>query len=362
MRKQIFTSFANKLKKKLKELRIVYFLYYNVYKLVTDRRNRKHVKELLSLTAYKERKSRFKMFWHMVFMCFVTRALYVDYFKLSFYNKSFKKTNMLLTRGRYDLLYPLLSTNENRKIMNEKDLFLSVFKAYIKRDWLALNNELTIGQLTEFVLKNPTFIAKPRSLNQGQGIEFVEASRFLSIHEMLAYLKSKNLFVIEERVYNHEALSKFSRNALSIVRIVTLRLPEKVEIISAFLRFNIIVDIVDNFSPGAYECPIDLDEGVIIKGVCDGINYDQYYDTHPFGFNVIGIKIPFWEEMINMVKEAALTLDNVYFIPWDVAISPDGPLIIEGNNNPGYKFQLIHDQINAYKMMKRAYRFAKTKK
>lgn len=37
-----------------------------------------------------------------------------------------------------------------------------------------------------------------------------------------------------------------------------------------------------------------------------------------------------------MVLKAALVNDKVNMIGWDVAISKDGPLIIEGNRGPGF--------------------------
>ena len=37
-----------------------------------------------------------------------------------------------------------------------------------------------------------------------------------------------------------------------------------------------------------------------------------------------------------MVKEASLESDKILLVGWDVAITDEGPLIIEGNRRPGF--------------------------
>ena len=37
-----------------------------------------------------------------------------------------------------------------------------------------------------------------------------------------------------------------------------------------------------------------------------------------------------------MVKEAALESDKILVVGWDVAITDQGPIIIEGNRRPGF--------------------------
>jgi glutathione synthase/RimK-type ligase-like ATP-grasp enzyme len=37
-----------------------------------------------------------------------------------------------------------------------------------------------------------------------------------------------------------------------------------------------------------------------------------------------------------LVLEAALVNDQIHFVGWDVALTPNGPLLIEGNRGPGF--------------------------
>ena len=44
------------------------------------------------------------------------------------------------------------------------------------------------------------------------------------------------------------------------------------------------------------------------------------------------------EEAIELCKKAALVEPRMRYLGWDVCITPDGPVIVEGNDYPGYDF------------------------
>lgn len=64
--------------------------------------------------------------------------------------------------------------------------------------------------------------------------------------------------------------------------------------------------------------------------------YTKEYGTKCIEHPISGIKfenfqIPYWEETISLVKKAHQHFYGVKTIGWDVAITPDGPKLIEGN-------------------------------
>ena len=66
------------------------------------------------------------------------------------------------------------------------------------------------------------------------------------------------------------------------------------------------------------------------------------YEIHPItGANLIGIKLPFWLETKKMLESAAKEVPQVKYVGWNVAITPFGPIIIEGNTTPGYRYYQI---------------------
>lgn len=90
---------------------------------------------------------------------------------------------------------------------------------------------------------------------------------------------------------------------------------------------------MDNVDCGGMAAPINLDTGVI-SGV--GANKaGETYEFHPMtGKRIPGTQIPYWEEVKAMCLKAMHVVPQVRFVAWDVAITPDGPVFIEGNSFP----------------------------
>jgi hypothetical protein len=51
-----------------------------------------------------------------------------------------------------------------------------------------------------------------------------------------------------------------------------------------------------------------------------------------------GIKLPFRQETFSLLKGIAILFPGCEIIGWDIALTPDGPVIVEGNWNAGLRF------------------------
>lgn len=79
---------------------------------------------------------------------------------------------------------------------------------------------------------------------------------------------------------------------------------------------------------------VDIETGKLFgNGIDKKLNESENSITN---IKFDGFQIPYWEEIKEMVLEAALVNDKVNMVGWDVAISKNGPLIIEGNRGPGF--------------------------
>jgi hypothetical protein len=97
---------------------------------------------------------------------------------------------------------------------------------------------------------------------------------------------------------------------------------------------------MDNFERGALGnliAPIDQYTGRL--GRAFGSRSSRWpvffsTDTHPdTGARITGFEIPYWEEAMELVREAQRKLCEIPTLGWDVAIMPEGPMLIEANWN-----------------------------
>lgn len=92
--------------------------------------------------------------------------------------------------------------------------------------------------------------------------------------------------------------------------------------------------MVDNLHSGGMIAALDLEKGEICTPASNHLN--EVFVNHPAtGVRIDGFKIPCFDEAIEMIDRKCQELDIEGYYGWDIAISTDGPILVEGNNNPG---------------------------
>ena len=91
-----------------------------------------------------------------------------------------------------------------------------------------------------------------------------------------------------------------------------------------------INSVNDNRATGGVGIGI-TDDGHLMK---NGMGHHFLVTKHPVtGFVFEGYQLPYWKEVKELVTNAHLLLPEITTIGWDVAITPDGPVLVEGNDN-----------------------------
>ncbi len=148
-------------------------------------------------------------------------------------------------------------------------------------------------------------------------------------------------FLVQPLVLPHPDLEPFRKRATPTVRIITYTALDGVARVGrAMLRFSASSRaIVDNASAGGAVAPIDLDRGALGPAVAGGS--EQIGRRMSFldnGFRIEGYRIPYWKETLELVLRVHRYFPQHLVVGWDVIITEKGPLLLEGNSQPGVCF------------------------
>jgi hypothetical protein len=126
---------------------------------------------------------------------------------------------------------------------------------------------------------------------------------------------------------------------LQTVRIRSL-LTRQGECILSSCFFKLVVSdrLVDNLAGGKtgnFSASVRLEDGVLHPALAlspSGIGAEPMQNHPRTGRAVAGFRLPWWEEAKTLVRRAAVLLSPLRTIGWDVALTPEGPVLVEGNS------------------------------
>ncbi len=148
----------------------------------------------------------------------------------------------------------------------------------------------------------------------------------------------ENDCVHQEVIDQHEKINEIYKYSVNTIRFDTyIDKHDQIHILSAFMRFGRGGNVVDNGSSGGFYVSVDLKEGKLKGKSHQLMKYGgEQLISHP-DTNVVfdGFEIPFFKEASDLIKKAVLHIPD-RIIGWDIAISPNGPVIIEGNDNNSF--------------------------
>jgi hypothetical protein len=164
----------------------------------------------------------------------------------------------------------------------------------------------------------------------------------LSEDELLDALSKQSRsapIILQPRLRNHPTIAPLSSTALCTARIMTCRGYDSMpEVMGSLFRAPVESRSVDNYSQGGLASGVDTD-GVLGPAVCKQLpNGMRRVDVHPVtGARITGMQLPFWHEAKELVVAAHLLYPQFPSIGWDVAITAEGPIMIEANAGWGVR-------------------------
>ncbi|MFW5803679.1 MAG: sugar-transfer associated ATP-grasp domain-containing protein [bacterium] len=151
--------------------------------------------------------------------------------------------------------------------------------------------------------------------------------------------RNKENLVFQEFVEPEKSLKKIAPvKATPTLRINSyLDKFDNLEICSSFIKWPIEGSVSDNMDNGSIGVGININNGILLAEgmtVKGSVNKNgEKILAHPVSNKKFeNFSIPYWKDIIYLLKILHKTFYNLKFIGWDIAITDNGPVIIEGNS------------------------------
>lgn len=140
--------------------------------------------------------------------------------------------------------------------------------------------------------------------------------------------------LLEEYVRQHEVLAAFHGSSVNSLRILALQRGAEVDVLGAVLKIGRGGAVVDNAEQGGLIAELDRDTGMI-TGLRTTDVIPGYYERHPdTGVQVSGVQLPHWAACISLSSRLLLAFPHLNYVGIDMAIGPEGPVVLELNPQP----------------------------
>lgn len=281
----------------------------------------------MSPTTVHKQRSLLTYLWNYI-VSGVTPEEY-EFLSFSLLNRKGKANFVTMRRNRK--LNGLFNDEQSNRILNDKGRFNEYFSGFIKRRFLFIDTKTTDQQLSDFYLslKNKMYIIKPNNLYYGLGIHVGN-----TLEELFEVRDAGAPVVVEEHIKNDSTLAKLNDSSLNTFRVVTcIDSHGDVYILAFLLRTGRKGALIDNLLGGGTCYHVDIETGVIDGAGRDSIG--NYYVKHPTSEKIMpGFQIPHFDELKEYAVKLAKHLPNARYVGWDIALTPDGIEVIEGNICP----------------------------
>ena len=254
-----------------------------------------------------------------------------EYFGYRFYDKNKNEKKKYAVFRIIMCFYRKVNKKDKDLFFDNKPEFLIKFAKYIGRDFYT--PDMDNFKLKLLCKNNEILFVKPVSGNGGKGIYVIKTDDINNIDDFINNL-IKNHMYVETPIKQCKYLDEVNSSSVNTIRAITFRNNNEVEILFTALRIG-NGESVDNLSSGGMVLKVDEK-----TGKCNNIAYDRMgniYEQHPVSekqFN--NLIIPNWCNVKKLIKKLALEADYTPVIGWDVALTDNGPVVIEGNRDPGF--------------------------
>ena len=253
-----------------------------------------------------------------------------EFLQFNFINLSKREQKTFLLDKEKDDLCIKYNGWEHFNILKDKAKTAEIFKEFFKRNFLKVSGKDDYLKFCEFCKYYNEFVVKPIRESGGCGVALVSIVKD-NIEQIFNNLLSNyGEFLIEEKIKQCQNLSNWNPDSVNTVRVSTILYRGGVIIYKPFFRTGRKDSFTDNLSMSGVSANVDPNTGVLIT---DGVDkFGNTYICHPDShIKYKGYQIPKWDELLDLAKKLANILPNGKYVGWDLALTDDSWVMVEGN-------------------------------
>lgn len=259
-----------------------------------------------------------------------------EYLSLGFDQIPRRLRDTYMTTHRVVLANKALNDACSSNLLTNKFYAGTVLAPFYKRPCIQ-NIGLSFADFSAFLQGREKFILKPVDGFGGEGHVVYKTNAGKTPEEMYAEIIAAPRSVLEGWIEQHEKLNLLYAGAVHTIRLHTIHdgSGRDIRVFGGNISIAFDGELANTHYAATICAQVDDDTGVIVT---DGLqrDFNRIYTEIPgTGTKLRGFQLPDWDQTLALVRNAAAAVPEIGFIGWDVAFTPDGPVICEGNMYPG---------------------------
>ena len=177
----------------------------------------------------------------------------------------------------------------------------------------------------------------------------IGTQKLLTIDALFLKISSPEGFVVEEYIEQDHDFAKYHSNSVNTVRVLVFRGKDNTtRCIGMTFRMGQGGAIVDNATTGGIMANVNVKTGIMDAGVFMKPS-EHYLSNHPTSNEKLkGCKLSHYDEIQVLACRTLDAFPNINFAGFDIALSVDGPIVVELNPKPDYVFMAINKLPSRY--------------
>jgi hypothetical protein len=183
-----------------------------------------------------------------------------------------------------------------------------------------------------FAESRGTIVTKEPVGQAGTGVHRYHAAEIDDWDAFHLGLLERGELLIEEVIVQHPDLAAVCPGTVNTTRITAFFDGERTHILAMAQKFGRGA-VSDQMTFGGFYTMLDE------NGHAVGPGYDSHghvHEKHPdSGFEIGDFQLPMMDDVRAFIDRVARVVPQVQYVGWDVVVTPDGPVLVEGNWGAG---------------------------